>query len=72
MEGTYNLVDNKVSLGGVLHTNGKLADTKTGFKSLVLKAMGPFLKKKSVTVVPFEITGTASDPSFALALTGKR
>jgi hypothetical protein len=72
MEGTYNLVDNKVNLRGVLHTNGKLADTKTGFKSLVLKAMGPFLKKKSVTVVPFEITGTASDPSFALALTGKR
>ncbi|HXA64931.1 MAG TPA: AsmA-like C-terminal region-containing protein [Bryobacteraceae bacterium] len=72
MEGTYNLLDNKIRLRGVLHTNGKLADTKTGFKSLVLKAMGPFLKKKSVTVVPFEITGTASDPRFSLDLTAKR
>jgi hypothetical protein len=72
IEGTYNLIDKKLDLRGVLHTTGKLADTKSGFKSVVLKALGPFLKKKSVTVVPFVIKGTSSDPSFALDLTAKR
>ncbi|MGA2882786.1 MAG: AsmA-like C-terminal region-containing protein [Bryobacteraceae bacterium] len=72
LAGTYNLVDKKLDLRGVLHTSGKLADTKSGFTSLVLKAITPFMKKKSVTVVPFSITGTSNDPSFALDLTAKR
>ena len=72
IEGTYNLVDKKLNLQGVLHTSGKLADTTSGFKAVVIKAVGPFLKKKSITVVPFAITGTPSDPSFALDLTAKR
>jgi hypothetical protein len=72
IEGTYNLVDKNVNLRGVLHTSGKLADTTSGFKSVVLKALGPFIKKKSITVVPFVITGTSSDPSFALDLDAKR
>jgi len=72
IEGTYNLVNKNLNLRGVLHTSGKLADTTSGFKSVVLKALGPFIKKKSITVVPFVITGTSSDPSFALDLTAKR
>jgi len=72
IEGTYNLVDKKLNLRGVLHTSGKLADTTSGFKAVVLKALGPFIKKKSITVVPFAITGTPSDPSFALDLDAKR
>ncbi|MBZ5554230.1 MAG: AsmA-like C-terminal region-containing protein [Acidobacteriia bacterium] len=71
LHGTYNLLDRKVDLHGILHTNGKLSDTTSGFKALVLKAVGPFLKKKSVTVVPFTITGTSSNPSFALDFAGK-
>jgi hypothetical protein len=72
IEGTYNLVDKNLNLRGVLTTDGKLADTTSGFKSVVLKALGPFITKKSVTVVPFAITGTSSKPSFALDLTAKR
>lgn len=72
ISGTYNLLDKKLNLRGVLHTEGKLSDTTSGFKAIVLKAVGPFLKKKNVTVVPFTITGTSSDPSFALDLAGKR
>ena len=72
IDGTYNLVNKKLNLRGVLHTSGKLADTTSGFKSAVLKAVNPFLKKKSITVVPFVITGTSSDPSFALDLDAKR
>ncbi|MGO8733323.1 MAG: AsmA-like C-terminal region-containing protein [Terriglobia bacterium] len=72
LQGTYNLVDRKVDLHGVLRTNGKFSDTTAGFKAMVLKAVGPFLKQKSVTVVPFSITGTSSNPSFALDFTEKR
>jgi hypothetical protein len=72
LQGTYNLLDRKVDLHGILYTNGKLSDTTSGFKALVLKAVGPFLKQKSVTVVPFSITGTSPNPSFALDFTGKR
>ncbi len=72
LQGTYSLVDRKVDLHGVLYTNGKLSDTTSGFKALVLKAVGPLLKKKSVTVVPFAIAGTSSNPSFALDFTEKR
>ena len=72
IRGTYNLLDKTVNLQGVLHTNGKLSDTTSGFKALVLKAVGPFLKKKSVTIVPFTVTGTSRQPSFALDFDAKR
>ena len=70
--GTYNLLNKMVDLRGILYTNGKLADTTSGFKAIVLKALSPFLKKKNLTIVPFTITGTSSDPKFALDLAGKR
>ena len=72
IRGTYNLLDKTVNLQGVLRTNGKLSDTTSGFKAVVLKAIVPFLKKKSVTIVPFTVTGKVTDPSFALDFDGKR
>jgi hypothetical protein len=72
IRGTYNLLDKTVNLQGILHTNGKLSDTTSGFKALVLKAVGPFLKKKTVTIVPFTVTGTSRQPSFALDFDAKR
>ena len=72
LQGTYSLLDQKVDLHGILYTNGKLSDTSSGFRALVLKAIGPLLKQKSVTVVPFAIHGTSSNPSFALDFTAER
>jgi hypothetical protein len=72
IQGTYNLLDRKVDLHGILYTDGKLSDTTSGFKALVLKAVSPFLKQKSVTVLPFAITGTSPHPSFGLDFTAKR
>jgi hypothetical protein len=72
IRGTYNLLNNAVNLQGILRTNGKLSDTTSGFKAVVLKAVGPFLKKKTVTVVPFTITGTSMHPSYGLDLAAKR
>jgi hypothetical protein len=69
--GTYSLLDKSVHLRGVLHTSGKLSDTTSGFKAVLLKAVGPFLKKKTMTIVPFTITGTSNQPEFALDLMGK-
>jgi hypothetical protein len=71
-DGTFNMLNKKVDLHGELRTHGKLADTKSGFKSLVLKAISPLVKKRSMTVVTFNITGTSSNPSFSLDLTAKR
>lgn len=72
LDGTYNLTDKSLNLHGVLHTTGKLSDTVSGFRGLVLKAAAPFLKKKSVTVVPFKVSGTADQPKFDLDLGAKR
>lgn len=69
--GTYNLLNRKVDLHGVLYTDGELSDTTSGFKALLLMALSPFLKHKSVTVVPFTIGGIAPNATFALDLTGK-
>jgi AsmA-like C-terminal region len=71
IDGTFNLVDKSLNLRGVLTTDGKLADTTSGFKAVVVKALGPFITKKSVTVVPFSITGTSSKPSFSIDLASK-
>ena len=72
ISGTYNLIDKSVHLHGTLHTNGNLSDTTSGFKAVVLKAVSPFLKKKTVTVVSFTISGTSSKPVFTLDLARKR
>jgi hypothetical protein len=67
IRGTYGLVDKQVNLRGILHTTGKLADTTSGFKAFVLKAISPFLKKKNqVKIVPFKITGTFKDAKVGL------
>ena len=72
MAGTYNLLDKAVHLEGTLRTTGEISDTTSGLKAGFLKLLSPFLKKRSVTVVPFKITGTAQNSSIALDLARKR
>jgi hypothetical protein len=67
MEGTYNLLAKTVNIRGTLRTNGKLADTTSGFKAMMLKAVTPFLKRQHKTVAPFTITGSTSNPTIGLA-----
>jgi hypothetical protein len=71
MSGTYDLIDKTVQLQGTLRTTGKLSDTTSGMKAGLLKIISPFLKKHSVTTVPFSITGNVHHPVFALEL-GKK
>ncbi len=69
ISGTYNLLDTRLNLHGVLRTTGKLSDTTSGVKAALLKVVTPFWKKKSMTVVPFTIAGRAQHPEFSLNLT---
>ena len=71
LSGTSSLVDFALDLHGVLRTTGKLADTTSGLKTALLTLATPFWKKKSMTVVPFTITGTMQNPAFALDLVKK-
>jgi hypothetical protein len=44
LEGTYNLISEKIDLHGTLRTSSKLSKTTHGMKALVLKALTPSSK----------------------------
>jgi hypothetical protein len=73
MYGTYNLLTKMIDLHGTLKMDSDLSKLEHGVKSLLLKAMDPFFKRKGVgSVVPFKITGTYKQPLFGLDLTGNK
>jgi hypothetical protein len=72
LAGTFTLHDKQVHLNGLFETQGKLADTSSGLKALILKALGPLWPKAgSVKSIPFTISGRGSQSSFRLRLHGK-
>lgn len=72
LAGTFNLHDKQVQLNGVVETQGKLADTTSGLKALILKVIGPFWPKTGSTKsIPFTISGRGSNASLRLQLPGK-
>jgi hypothetical protein len=59
MQGTYNLLTEKIDLHGTLKTDSEPSKTTRGMKALMLKVLDPFFKKKHVGyVMPVKITGT--------------
>ena len=67
MHGTYNLLNYKINLHGQMRVDTKISKTTTGVKSLFLKAMDPFFKKKKKgEIVPVHIQGTYKHPQFGL------
>jgi hypothetical protein len=73
LDGTYNLINYKIDLHGMLKTAGQPGDATTGFKSFLVKALTPFFEKKHAEkVMPFKITGTYSNPAVGLDLGGKK
>jgi hypothetical protein len=73
MYGTYSLLDHKIDLHGRMRVDTKISKTTTGMKSLLLKAMDPFFKKKNKgEVVPVHISGTYEHPLFGLDLTNPK
>src|ERR1700730_13861878 len=72
LQGTYNLITEKIDLRGTLKTDSEPSKTTHGMKTLILKALDPFFKKKHVGyVMPVNITGTYEHPSFGLDLTDR-
>ena len=73
LAGTYNLVNYKIDLHGILTTTGQPGDATTGFKSLLVKAISPFFKRRhNEKVVPFKITGNYSNPRVDLDFAAKK
>jgi hypothetical protein len=72
IHGTYGLIDYKINLHGTLLTTGNPSDATKGFKSLMVKVITPFFRKKhAAKVVPFKITGSYSNVNMSLDL-GRR
>jgi hypothetical protein len=72
MDGTYNLITEKVDLRGQLKLDSQISNTQSGPKALLLKAIQPFFKKrKNKEIVPIRISGTYEHPSFGLDLGDK-
>lgn len=68
MHGTYNLVNERINLHGLLRMDSSLANATSGIKSFLLKALGPFLKSNHRgEVLPVSITGTYTHPSYHMS-----
>jgi hypothetical protein len=70
VHGTYGLLTQQVNLHGTLQVDNKLSRGSNGVKSVLLKSVEPFFKKKNAgEIVPIEIGGTFSHPSYGLDVT---
>ncbi len=62
LNGTYNLRNGTVHLTGNLKMESDISHVTTGFKSLLLKPLAPFFKKRHAgAVVPIAVTGGPGD-----------
>jgi hypothetical protein len=69
LNGTYNLMDERIEMRGTARLTVKLSQTVTGFKSVLLKALDPLFSRNGAgTQLPILIEGTRSHPSFRLRL----
>ena len=67
MNGIYSLDGNQFDFHGKAKLQAHVSQMTTGWKSLLLKAVDPFLAKNGVgTEIPIKITGTKSDPHFGV------
>lgn len=73
MQGTYNLLNQRINLHGLLHMDAKLSNATSGIKSFLLKALSPFLKSNHRgEVLPVSITGTYDHPSYHMSAQSKK
>jgi AsmA-like C-terminal region len=69
MRGTYDLIAHKIDLHGQMQLDSKISNTTSGVRSLLLKVMDPFFKKrKKGELLPVRVLGTYEHPSFRLAI----
>ncbi len=69
LDGTFNLLTYRTDMRGTLITKGDVSATETGFKSFLLKALTPFLKRENYAkVVPFVVEGPYGSVRISLDL----
>jgi hypothetical protein len=68
LQGTYNLLNERIDLRGTLKTEAEVSKTTHGVKALMLKALDPFFKNKHREgyTAPVRVSGTYEHPSFGL------
>jgi hypothetical protein len=67
VHGTYGLLTEQLNLHGTLQVDNKLSKGSKGVKSVLLKSVEPFFKKKKAgEIVPIKIGGTFGHPSYGL------
>lgn len=72
LTGRYSLDGNRFDFRGKARLDAKASQLVTGWKSLLLKPVDPFLHKHGAgTEVAVRVTGTQSEPHFGLDLGGK-
>lgn len=72
MQGTYNLITERIDLYGTLAMHARVSQATGGIKSILLKPLDPFFRKGHTgALIPVQITGTYSHPSFHVSLTKK-
>jgi hypothetical protein len=72
LHGTFDLHNNAVHLLGDLRMQSDVSHTATGFKSVLLKPLIPFFKKKNVGAsIPIAVTGRPGSYKVGSALDGK-
>jgi len=73
MQGTYDLISERINLHGVLRLDSSLSNLASGPRALILKVLQPFFKRKSKgSKVAFKITGTYEKPSYGVDLTAQK
>jgi hypothetical protein len=71
MKGTYNLLNKRVDLRGKMRMLATVSQATTGAKSIFLKVLDPFYKKKKKGAgaeVPIKMTGTYGHTHFSAGL----
>ena len=68
MQGTYDLISERINLHGTLHMLAKPSEATSGVKSFLLKVLNPFTKKdKRNRPISFSITGTYDKPEYSVS-----
>lgn len=72
LAGRYELQSEQMDFRGKLIMDAKLSQTTTGVKAFFLKALNPFFRSKDGgSEIPIRISGTRTNPSFALEIRKK-
>lgn len=67
LNGTYTLLGNSFDFQGVVRTEATASHMTTGWKSFLLKAVDPLLRKDGAGLeIPITIRGTKADPKFGI------